>query len=480
MKTSETMINYFIQSVLLLGLGFTIYYFILRKSTWFLFNRFYLLVSIIILLTLPFMDFQMSNGIDSPIVNQVKNINLSNNILSQQLPAYGNETQIKKDSSFSPLFIFWIVSSLLLLRYARNTVNILLKLKNTSIKLDDFKVVHTSETDSIFSFFGYLFIPKEMDVNDVSESILEHEKTHCNAKHSVDILFVELLTCFLWFNPFMWLYKNALRQNHEFYADKEAANRSLSLEKYAQVLLTSSRSNPPFLLGNSFNYKHLKNRFTMLSRKPSSRPLMNFKAILIVVLFCILAFYYSCSKAVLKENHVVVIDPGHGGKDPGLIYDDFTESQLCLQIAHIVKNKLEAKHIEVRLTRETDDFVRLLERTDFANESNADLFVSIHHNYSKEFAKHQQPRVYFYANAEKSEQSIDYAKIMMQSLFQSPDHIGYVESASFLVLKKTKSPAILLALPLWNNHHDGLSKNEYCEEKAEQIANGIIEIVNGF
>jgi len=77
----------------------------------------------------------------------------------------------------------------------------------------------------------------------------------------------------------------------------------------------------------------------------------------------------------------VVLDPGHGGTDPGAIgRSGVTEKQLTLQIAHAVAERLRAAGYEVLLTRDEDRTVSLQERTDYANSVDADLFISIHIN----------------------------------------------------------------------------------------------------
>jgi N-acetylmuramoyl-L-alanine amidase len=80
----------------------------------------------------------------------------------------------------------------------------------------------------------------------------------------------------------------------------------------------------------------------------------------------------------------IVIDPGHGGHDPGAKGDDITEAELVLDVAlRLEKMLLKVPGVEVVLTRRTDDFVGLQERTAIANRENADLFLSIHANASE-------------------------------------------------------------------------------------------------
>jgi N-acetylmuramoyl-L-alanine amidase len=80
---------------------------------------------------------------------------------------------------------------------------------------------------------------------------------------------------------------------------------------------------------------------------------------------------------------IVVIDPGHGGHDPGTISaDGVMEKDVALQIALRVHNALQAQGIAAPMTRSDDRFISLAERTQFANRAHADLFLSIHMNSS--------------------------------------------------------------------------------------------------
>ncbi|NPA17473.1 MAG: N-acetylmuramoyl-L-alanine amidase, partial [Aquificae bacterium] len=83
------------------------------------------------------------------------------------------------------------------------------------------------------------------------------------------------------------------------------------------------------------------------------------------------------------EKKIIVIDPGHGGKDPGAIANGLREKDVNLKIAKKLKQILQKDpRFEVYLTRERDRFVRLYDRTVFAVKKKADLFISIHCNSS--------------------------------------------------------------------------------------------------
>ena len=102
-----------------------------------------------------------------------------------------------------------------------------------------------------------------------------------------------------------------------------------------------------------------------------------------------------------RVSGIVVLDPGHGGKDPGAIGPSGThEKDVVLAIALEVRKYLERHpNIKVHLTRETDVFVPLRQRSEFANSKNADLFISIHANASERSASVGGFKMYFLGEA---------------------------------------------------------------------------------
>ena len=81
-----------------------------------------------------------------------------------------------------------------------------------------------------------------------------------------------------------------------------------------------------------------------------------------------------------NRKKLVVIDAGHGGKDPGAVYRRYTEKTIALQISKRVESELKQRGVNVRMTRSGDTYPTLRERTSMANEWNADVFLSIHLN----------------------------------------------------------------------------------------------------
>ena len=86
------------------------------------------------------------------------------------------------------------------------------------------------------------------------------------------------------------------------------------------------------------------------------------------------------AKAGEREVKTIIIDPGHGGKDPGALGAKSQEKDIVLAVSRELKKELEKEGFEVHLTRSEDVFVELSERPNIANKANGDLFISIHCN----------------------------------------------------------------------------------------------------
>ena len=99
------------------------------------------------------------------------------------------------------------------------------------------------------------------------------------------------------------------------------------------------------------------------------------------------AFLMCVGSTVYAQNFKVVLDPGHGGKDPGAMRGNYVEKKIVLDVALKVGELLKLdKDIKVIFTRKTDVFVEVAERTKIANREKADVFVSIHVNAAKNTA----------------------------------------------------------------------------------------------
>ena len=122
-----------------------------------------------------------------------------------------------------------------------------------------------------FSWFGWVVVSSQ-DINDGAKEILIHERTHVNAGHSWDILFVDAVIMFQWFNPLAWIMKNCLKDIHEFEADEAVINCGVNTKRY-QYLIIKKAVGERLLnsIANSFNHSLTKKRITMMCKEKSKK-----------------------------------------------------------------------------------------------------------------------------------------------------------------------------------------------------------------
>ncbi len=218
----------------------------------------------------------------------------------------------------------------------------------------------------------------------------------------------------------------------------------------------------------------------------------------------------------LKIDHVV-LDPGHGGKDPGAISKKGTrEKDIVLDIAKRIKRILEREGIKVTMTRDRDIFLTLKERAELANRVKADLFLSIHANANR-YSRIKGFEIYFYSPKttdpqallayrlegekykevkegtikkilcdmillEKKAESFKIAEYLIKSLKTQNIRFRTMRGASFYVLRNTYIPALLLEVGyLTNSTEEKFLKNSYYREQlAEAISQSIISFNRDF
>lgn len=215
--------------------------------------------------------------------------------------------------------------------------------------------------------------------------------------------------------------------------------------------------------------------------------------VLIMLLLCI----YGChnlnmrvtTDKVNKKVAHVVIDPGHGGSDPGKMGLNRTiEKEINLKIAKKVRKKLEEQEVMVTMTREKDEGVMgeasvngkikdMRKRVEIINEAKPQLTVSIHQNsYSDEAVR--GPQVFYYTHSEEGKKV---AQIVQKELHNlDPEH-KRTEAANddYYIFRHTKFPVIIVECGFLSNPEESrkLAEKEYQNMVAEAITRGIMAAI---
>lgn len=257
------MILYFVKSTFLLLVFFSIYRFSLQDKKSLQFNRFYLLIALVLGLILPLFNF--SFFVESNPISETKEV------VFQQIEGFSDFEyfpMIQKESLFSNFeFLFIGIVIFLTIRFVfRVYLIIRLKSSGQQIKNEYGKLILHSKIKSPFSFLKSIYLNLESwNAGLIEKEILIHEQGHITQKHSLDILFIEFLKIGLWFQPMLYFYKKAIQENHEFLADAYCLQQTTNINAYQNIILNYySEQNKRLELSSSFDYNNLKKRFMMM------------------------------------------------------------------------------------------------------------------------------------------------------------------------------------------------------------------------
>ncbi|KAA3384380.1 N-acetylmuramoyl-L-alanine amidase [Turicibacter sanguinis] len=177
-----------------------------------------------------------------------------------------------------------------------------------------------------------------------------------------------------------------------------------------------------------------------------------------------------------EKQKLIVIDAGHGDEDPGSSISNVDEKDLNLQIALKLKSALEEEGYEVMMTRSDDTYLTLTERAEFANEVEADLFISIHQNSYIDDSTVSGIEVY-YNESTKTESDEVLAQFIQTELVETTGarDRGIRAYDELVVTRKTEMPACLVELGYMTNKSELslLQSDAYQYKLVTGMVNGI-------
>ena len=171
----------------------------------------------------------------------------------------------------------------------------------------------------------------------------------------------------------------------------------------------------------------------------------------------------------------IILDAGHGGKDPGAVANDISEKDITLSISLKTKDLLENAGYKVAITRKEDTFLSLDDRASYANRKKANIFVSIHCN-SSEDGEGKGIETFYSEYNEESAKNL--AELIQNSIIeQTAAKDREVKTANYTVLVRTKMPSVLVETGFLTNETERslLSDDDYQKKIAQGITDGILK-----
>ena len=297
------MITYLLQVMLYQTIFIMVYELLLKKETFFNYNRVYLLGTSVLALLIPFLKFSMMDQ----LISNTTLVALPEVILNPSNTAlFTNQTESSHwlDFNFSIVNFMYVgvVFTFVLFIYRLYTLLITIK-KNEIDYLESITIIKLKTSKSAYSFFNFVFLG-ELISEDEKQTILSHEKVHVREKHSADLIWFELLKIVFWFNPFIYLYQYRIKEAHEYIADERTMK--VNSKTYQNVLLNQLFQSQNLSFVNPFFKKSLiKNRLIMLSKSKSNQKHLT-KYLAVLPLICGMLIYSSCVSEQEKENDEII------------------------------------------------------------------------------------------------------------------------------------------------------------------------------
>lgn len=283
----NSILNYFLESGLALG-AFSLFYLVaLKQEKAFTFNRFYLIGNLLLSLIIPLISFRFE-GVPSSLV--------AGTIFLDTVSLDTDST-----STFN-LFTYWpwayvIITAFLLIKLITKTTSLLVK-RNHSQKQGGIRQYSILDSSEAFTFLDTIFIGNQLNKKE-QDIILTHEHVHAREWHSLDILFIEIVSALFWINPFIHVIKELARTNHEYLADAKALHHS-DKETYIQTLATHTIKSQGYSLAHAFHTSSTLKRIKMINKQNNQT--MRIKQIAPFLLGLSLVIIFGCEDVPEQLN----------------------------------------------------------------------------------------------------------------------------------------------------------------------------------
>lgn len=479
----QAFLIYLLKSIAIAAAFSGYYWLFLKGKRMNRFNRFYLIISVAISLVVPLIHLEWYQ-VTSPRSDSMFTL------LKVMTAEAGEEMAVQQHSSHLELNVFitsaYALVSICLLTLLVLKINSILRLGRKGIKgqHEGTAIIYTRSEKAPFSFMNTVFWKEDIDI-DSPEGVMiwQHETAHIRQRHTLDKLFLQLVACLFWLNPFYWIIANELSHIHEFLADEDAIKDS-DTESLAYMILRSRYSKALMNVIQPFFHSPIKRRLSMLRQTSSTRFNTVRKLMIVPMLFAsfLLISFRVVDTSLLKSKRPVhiVLDAGHGGSDiGGTGLNGLQEKDLNLQLAQKIKELAGQYNISVTMTRSGDANATLAERVMKSNSGRSVLFLSLHVNKNEPGTKAPDYQVYISEKNRVAEESRVLASAMIAAMAKGGVH-ATLSQKHLVVLNDAQSPAILIECGNIDNEQEmALLTDKYKQEQfCRNILSGIVYYAN--
>jgi beta-lactamase regulating signal transducer with metallopeptidase domain len=300
----QSFLIYILQATGCISIAWLFYNAMMEKKTRAKTIRLYFLIAIVISMLAPLSPWAIrtsffasttsevaDNVTGQANVGEVKGMINSHQAVVDRVDTTGDERWDVMTLLFG---VYLAVTAFFILRMGRELYAIIrCYRKGIKEKWNNLQIIWNDEYKASFSFFGLIFLNKKYLTAEELDKVLAHERIHATQYHSTDLLVVQLVSAFMWFNPFIYTMRNAMQLVHEYLADEGVLAIGIDKVQYQQSLLDHITESRFLSITSSYKHSLIKKRFLMMSAKKVA-PVSKYRILVLMPVTALMLLGVAC------------------------------------------------------------------------------------------------------------------------------------------------------------------------------------------
>lgn len=455
----ENFLLYFAKVNGLIIAFYLLYLVFLRKETFYVGNRWYLLTGLVTSIVLPLITFTKTVWVDpEPISKYIEVVPLVDDTRIRTI------TEEPMDWSLILSSTYAVVAILILLKVGIEIASFFDKIVKLNKQKDtNFTLIYSNSTENPFSFFKYIVINPTLFSKEEYEHIVTHERIHVKQFHSIDVLISKVFCALFWINPIIWLYRKAMLQNLEFIADNYSLEQIESKYEYQKTLLKVVANQQSLSITNPFYQSLIKKRIIMLHTNQSHKKNTWKYATILPVLVGFMLLFQIETIAQVKEGNMEVS-----------------------KIEEVIASEGSSSISAILTKNSEDDVLSGLERI-FSNNQYKFKISNVRRNKKGEITgiklSFDSGKTYNQVLERKSNKPIDNIKIFINTDKDGNKTCGFEEVNNDIAYEESKSAdgeeQVYLEIDRNNNNDSKVTEEHWSLDNMKKNGKEVVLIING-
>ncbi|MBJ6367756.1 M56 family metallopeptidase [Snuella sedimenti] len=364
------MLHYILQTIVFQLFFLLVYDVFLNKETFFNWNRIYLLGTAVLSILLPFIKIKyLKETLPTEYIEALPVVILGQESTEVNVPIALDAVTIVPTMPFWEIILYiGIVIALAFFLFKLSRI-LFFVFKNPKQRISKAFIVSLLNSSAAFSFFHYIFLGEHIREAD-KQTIVKHELVHVTQRHTIDLMFFEMLRVFFWFNPLVYMYQIRMATLHEYIADAHAVKYQDKNQYYQNLLSEVFDTKHISFINTFFNQSLIKKRIVMLSKSRSKQINLIKYVLLIPVVFGMLVY---TSAEAQKEGYNITTQQIDDDGQYQELDDEELKEKLYSNILEMEKAGMTFTEILIAYKPKSDLYI--ISRVDYYKSQMADKYM---------------------------------------------------------------------------------------------------------